>query len=150
MSVKTPCVGICSTSIAGSVCRGCKRYAHEVIRWNAYSDEERRIVWQRLNDFRVQILGSWFEVMDKQVLAEQLGQRKIKFNADLEPVAWVYDLLRAGASQIVELESYGVRWVRPGELSLVELNEQIEQVYYQLSEAHYERYFDPGRQPAGD
>jgi len=78
-SVMTPCVGICSTSIAGSVCRGCKRYAHEVIRWNGYSNEERQIVWRRLEEFRVTIVSNWLEVIDAGLLVEQLNKQKIKF-----------------------------------------------------------------------
>ena len=39
-SIKTPCLGICSTTSVGDVvCRGCKRYAFEVIDWNGYDDE---------------------------------------------------------------------------------------------------------------
>ncbi|MEC7008614.1 MAG: DUF1289 domain-containing protein, partial [Pseudomonadota bacterium] len=32
--IKTPCIGVCSTGIGDSVCRGCKRFSHEVIHWN--------------------------------------------------------------------------------------------------------------------
>ena len=49
--VKTPCIGVCSTGIGDSVCRGCKRFSHEVIQWNGYTEEQKRIVDQRLSDF---------------------------------------------------------------------------------------------------
>ena len=39
--VKTPCIGVCSTGIGDSVCRGCKRFSHEVIDWNSYSQEQK-------------------------------------------------------------------------------------------------------------
>ncbi|MCA4075779.1 DUF1289 domain-containing protein, partial [Pseudomonas kurunegalensis] len=32
-SIKTPCVGLCSTVYGDTVCRGCKRFHHEVINW---------------------------------------------------------------------------------------------------------------------
>ena len=46
--VKTPCIGVCSTGIGDSVCRGCKRFAHEVIDWNSYTPEQKDIVDRRL------------------------------------------------------------------------------------------------------
>lgn len=140
--VTTPCVGICSTSIAGSVCRGCKRYAHEVIRWNSYSNEERQIVWQRLEEFRTTIVSNWLEVVDESMLLEQLNKQKIKFNPALNPQAWVYDLLRAGASQIQDVELYGLHLLpRCKGMTLVAINDAIEKEYLTLSEAHYARYF---------
>lgn len=35
-TIKTPCVGLCSTVYGDLVCRGCKRFHHEVIHWNGY------------------------------------------------------------------------------------------------------------------
>jgi predicted Fe-S protein YdhL (DUF1289 family) len=140
----TPCIGICSTSIAGSVCRGCKRYAHEVIRWNSYSNAERQIVWHRLEEFRITIVSNWLELLDVELLKAQLLKQKIKFNPQLDPRAWIYDLLRAGASQIDDISAYGLRVLPRGAgMTLPAINEMIEKNYLDLSEAHYLRYFDP-------
>jgi len=143
-TVMTPCVGICSTSIAGSVCRGCKRYAHEVIRWNSYSNDERMLVWKRLEEFRITLVSNWFELVDVVQLKEQLTKRKVKFNPQLDPRAWIYDLLRAGARQIDDITAYGLKLL-PGAAgkTLAQINEIIEKNYLELSEAHYLRYFDP-------
>ena len=142
----TPCVGICSTSIAGSVCRGCKRYAHEVIRWNAYSNAERQIIWRRLEEFRSTIVSNWLEVVDPDLLVAQLKKKKIKFNPALNAKAWAYDLLRAGASQIEDLDVYGLRLLpRCQGMTLMAINEAIEKEYLALSEAHYARYFSDAR-----
>ncbi|MEJ2131069.1 MAG: DUF1289 domain-containing protein, partial [Gammaproteobacteria bacterium] len=46
--ISTPCVGVCSTVYGDLVCRGCKRYAHEVIEWNRYEPQQKREVWRRL------------------------------------------------------------------------------------------------------
>ena len=51
--VKTPCVGVCSTVFGDEVCRGCKRFQHEVIEWNGYTDFEKEIVWNRLESLKV-------------------------------------------------------------------------------------------------
>ena len=50
--IKTPCIGICSTVFGDEVCRGCKRFQHEVITWNAYSDHEKEQVWKRFRIFK--------------------------------------------------------------------------------------------------
>ncbi|MCZ6890305.1 MAG: DUF1289 domain-containing protein, partial [Gammaproteobacteria bacterium] len=38
---RTPCIGICSTTYGDLVCRGCKRYAHEIVDWNRYTEDQR-------------------------------------------------------------------------------------------------------------
>lgn len=52
----TPCVGRCSTVFGDSVCRGCRRFNHEVIQWNTYTAEQHLAVWKRLNAQLDQIL----------------------------------------------------------------------------------------------
>ena len=52
----TPCLGICSTTFGDEVCKGCKRFAHEIVSWTKYSEEEREIVNNRLEEYaRAQI-----------------------------------------------------------------------------------------------
>jgi len=55
-SIKTPCVGLCSTVYGDTVCRGCKRFHHEVINWNGYDDAQKRAVWLRLEQLLVQVM----------------------------------------------------------------------------------------------
>ncbi|MFJ1394140.1 DUF1289 domain-containing protein [Acinetobacter baumannii] len=52
----TPCAGRCSTVFGDQVCRGCRRFNHEVIQWNTYTAEQRLAVWKRLDDQLDQIL----------------------------------------------------------------------------------------------
>ena len=125
--VKTPCVGICSTGIGDNVCRGCKRFSHEVIDWNAYTYEQKLIIADRLENFLAQVT-----------------HQQILFKPEQHPCCWLFDLLRAGASQIQDLSLYGVRLL-PGSahLSLPELRDQIDKDFYALSCAYYERYIIP-------
>lgn len=46
--VGTPCIGVCSTAIGDSICKGCGRTSDEVIRWNTMNDEERREIADKL------------------------------------------------------------------------------------------------------
>jgi uncharacterized protein len=141
-SVKTPCVGICSTGIGDSVCRGCKRFAHEVIDWNAYTDEQRWIIMQRLENFLTQIVQNIFIIDDKTRLLMQIQHQHIRFREEQNPYCWIYDLLRAGASQIQNLSDYGLslqpQW-RTTPMTVI--RDTIENDFYELSSAHYERYF---------
>ena len=143
--VKTPCVGLCSTVYGDQVCRGCKRFAHEVIDWNAYDQEQRYIIVKRLEAFLTQVVSARFEILDEAVLHEQIRHQQVRFNEDRDPHCWIFDLLKAGASQIREPAHYGLR-VRPEwrAYSLSELRDQIDHDYYELSCAHYERYIAPG------
>ena len=49
--IRTPCIGVCSTGIGDAVCRGCKRFAHEVIDWNGYSQAQKEAIDARLDRF---------------------------------------------------------------------------------------------------
>ncbi|MCF5354547.1 DUF1289 domain-containing protein, partial [Pseudomonas syringae] len=74
--IKTPCVGLCSTVYGDLVCRGCKRFHHEVIHWNGYNEDEKRAVWLRLEQLLVQVMTAKLEVFDADRLRAQLIQRK--------------------------------------------------------------------------
>ena len=52
----TPCAGRCSTVFGDLVCRGCRRFSHEVIHWNQYTPEQHAAVWIRLDAQLDQIL----------------------------------------------------------------------------------------------
>ena len=139
--IKTPCIGVCSTGIGDSVCRGCKRFAHEVIHWNGYSEEQKRIVDARLAQFLAQCVSNRIRIVDRALLAWQLQTQQVRHNPDHDPHCWVFALLKAGAGQIEDPREFGFEVVldcrdRP----LAQLREEIDQEFYALSSAHFERY----------
>ncbi|MFI8483245.1 DUF1289 domain-containing protein [Pseudomonas sp. NPDC078700] len=142
--IKTPCVGLCSTVYGDLVCRGCKRFHHEVIAWNGYDEEAKQAVWQRLEVLLVQVMEAKVEVFDAPRLREQLVQRQVRFVPNQSPYCWAYQLIARGARVINQLEAYGMvllpefrNW------SLPELRDAIDREFFILSEAHYERYIAP-------
>ncbi len=140
--VKTPCIGVCSTGIGDQVCRGCKRYVHEVVNWNAYSNEQRYLIAQRLERFLVQVVSNKLVIVDQQQLLRAIRHQQIRFVPEQDPYCWVFDLLKAGASQIRDLSVYGLALQRDWQqVPLVEVKAAIDRDYYTLSCAHYERYF---------
>lgn len=140
-TVKTPCVGVCSTGIGDAVCRGCKRYSHEVIAWNAYSDEQRRVIDQRLCGFLSMCVRNRLRVTDPALLSWQLQVQQIRHNVAHDEYCWVHALLKAGGSQIEDTAAFGFEVdLRYRDLSLQQLWQEIDEEFYLLSEAHYERY----------
>jgi len=144
-SIKTPCVGLCSTVYGDTVCRGCKRFHHEVIHWNGYNDDEKRAVWLRLEQLLVQVMTAKLEVFDIERLRQQLEQRKIRYVAHQSEYCWAYQLIARGARVIRELEAYGLVLLPEfRDWELPELRDAIDTEFFLLSEAHYQRYIAPG------
>jgi predicted Fe-S protein YdhL (DUF1289 family) len=142
--IKTPCVGLCSTVFGGVVCRGCKRFHHEVINWNGYSDEEKQAVWLRLEMLLVQVMTAKLEVFDEQLLLNQLRQRQIRFVPQQSAYCWAYQLLVRGARVITQLNAYGVVLLPEfRDWQLPALRDAIDREFFLLSEAHFERYIAP-------
>lgn len=137
----TPCIGVCSTGIGDVVCRGCKRYAHEVIHWNSYGEREKQAIDRRLEALLAQVVGAKLSVFDTALLAAQLQSQQLRYSKHKSPLVWVFELLRAGASQIDDTRRFGFE-LAPGyrQMSLTALREQIDHEFYLLSEAHYQRY----------
>jgi len=140
-SVKTPCIGVCSTGIGDSVCRGCKRFSHEVIHWNSYTLRQKHIIDDRLSGFLSQCVHNRIAVTDSQLLRWQLDVQQIRYVEHHDEYCWVFCLLKAGAGQITSANDYGFELRRPyQEMPLLDLREEIDQEFYTLSCAHYDRY----------
>jgi predicted Fe-S protein YdhL (DUF1289 family) len=139
--VKTPCIGVCSTGIGDTVCRGCKRFSHEVIDWNSYTLVQKQAVDQRLSGFLSQCVSNKLRVLDKALLRWQLEVQQIRFVEQHDEYCWVFSLLKAGAGQVDNTLDFGFEVdLHYRKLPLIELREMIDQEFYTLSEAHYERY----------
>ena len=135
----TPCLGICSTTFGDEVCKGCKRFSHEIVSWTKYSLEEREIVNDRLEKFKVQILEQRFEIIDRDLFESKLEEKAINFNHSLDPLTWIFDLFRAAGSQTFDIESFGIKKLYQFDPKTI--RDEINKELLELSEAHHERYF---------
>ena len=135
----TPCLGICSTTFGDDVCKGCKRFAHEIVSWTKYSLEEREIINDRLEKFKIKILQDRFKIIDANLLADRLEEKAINFNQSLDPLTWIFDLFRAAGSQEFDLRNYGIENL--SHFNPKTIKDDINNELLQLSEAHHERYF---------
>tara|TARA_Y100000768_G_C23630506_1_gene519313 strand:- start:150 stop:599 length:450 start_codon:yes stop_codon:yes gene_type:complete len=139
----TPCIGICSTTFGDDVCKGCKRFSHEITNWGKFSNDERALVNSRLEQFKATILQEKFSISDKALFKNKMSEFSINFNSSLDPVTWIFDLLRASSNKDLDLSEFGIE-VLPkfSNLSLVDLRDLINQEMLQLSEAHYYKFFN--------
>tara|TARA_B100000941_G_scaffold153495_1_gene108827 strand:+ start:239 stop:688 length:450 start_codon:yes stop_codon:yes gene_type:complete len=135
----TPCLGICSTTFGDEVCKGCKRFAHEIVSWTKYSEQEREIVNDRIEKFKITILQNRFKIVDSNLLATKLQEKAINYNHSLDPLTWIFDLFRAAGSQSFDLSEYGIKELVNFEPKTIkdEINDEL----LELSEAHHDRYF---------
>ena len=132
---------MCSTTYGDLVCRGCRRFSHEIVNWNAYGEQEKRAVWARLNAFKEQVVLGRIDVFDSHLLDARLKAHRIPVHADWGPGARVYELLRRGARMMRRLDAYGLHARSPFErLDPVALRDEIDRDLLTLAEAHYERY----------
>ena len=139
--VKTPCIGVCSTGIGDTVCRGCKRFSHEVINWNSYSEEQKCIVDRRLSDFLSQCVSNKLKIVDVALLQWQLQVQQISYSKLHDEFCWVYSLIKAGGSQISDPAGYGFQLVESyAGVALLSLREMIDEEFFALSQGHYDRY----------
>lgn len=136
---RTPCVGICSTTYGDLVCRGCKRFAHEIIAWNGFDEDQRERVWQRLYSLLDGAVASHLQVVDEQVLQNLAEEMRVLDRADLSAETLAFEVLRRCARRGQPLQSMGLA----SELSRSpeSLLEAIEQEYFKRSVARYEHDF---------
>ena len=139
----TPCIGICSTTFGDDVCKGCKRFSHEITNWGKFSTDERTVVNSRLEQFKITILEEKFIISDSNLFESKMNEFSINFNSSLNPITWVFDLLRASSHEDLDLSEFGIEILpKFSNLSLLELRDLINQEMLQLSEAHYYKFFN--------
>ena len=141
--VKTPCIGICTTGIGDDVCRGCKRYKHEVIQWNACDDRQKQAIENRLASLLTIIVDHRLDIVCDESLIAQLDIQPVRLPKHRNLHCQLFELIKAGASQISDTLRFGFE-VRPSfqHMSLAELYEDMDKEFYSLSVAHYQRYFN--------
>ena len=143
MHRRTPCVGICSTTYGDLVCRGCKRFAHEIVGWNGFADAQREAIWQRLQKLRDGAVATYVAVVDRGALQARAMQLVVPAREDVESTYEVaYQVLLRRRVPVTELAADGLRLQRGVQADTSrELIRYIDQEFYARSRAHYERNF---------
>ena len=136
---RTPCVGICSTTYGDLVCRGCKRFAHEIDQWNGYEGDQRVLVWQRLFKLREGAFSVHARIIDDEVLMNRAQGYRVPDLDILSPANVAYEVVRR-AGRESDFAALGIQPFQSAS-SASALYERIEQELYARSLAQYEHDF---------
>ena len=137
---RSPCVGICSTTYGDLVCRGCRRFAHEIVGWNGYTEPQKAAVLRRLKQIKKEVISQYLIVANRSrfdELCEEIG-----FNsADLGEK--IYAVLAYLITKSEKIDSSGIKVTGLCEESLdvFKLMSFLESEMYVRAQAHYERNF---------
>ncbi|GHA84037.1 DUF1289 domain-containing protein [Modicisalibacter luteus] len=124
--IASPCVGLCSTTVGDTACRGCQRSDTEIRDWFVYDDQERQRRMDELDRLRVAVAEEYLQVTDAETLEAQLVRYRIRFREGQPPLSRAVELLRVGRTRIVDLTRYGLQPYGKGlQLSADELYESI-------------------------
>ena len=134
----SPCIGVCSTTYGDFVCRGCKRFAHEVVGWNQFTPAQKQVVWERLSELLWQSIQDHL-VVDVRRRGAHAGEpphellTRLKTEASRDARQDMRACLaRMGLAMQVENSSL---------TQLPALVHAIENAFLMRSEAHYEHSF---------
>ena len=134
---RTPCVGICSTTYGDLVCRGCKRFAHEIVQWNGYTGAQQAVIWQRLNQLRDDVVASHLTIVDQARFSSACHQAKCDSVSNLTAA---YQVMRHLVGMNMGLVQAGLAAKDPDATALSILK-AVDAELYARSIAHYERNF---------
>ncbi len=130
-------MGICSTTYGDLVCRGCKRFAHEIVQWNGYDGDQQAQIWARLNNLRDEVVSQHLHVENRDTFDALLLKAGLERLAAQEQL---YELVRFLAVKSESLHSAGLV-AASGQLDALAVLQAIDSEIYARSRAHYERNF---------
>jgi predicted Fe-S protein YdhL (DUF1289 family) len=143
MQRSTPCVGICSTTYGDLVCRGCKRFAHEIVGWNSYAEPQRDAIRARLDQLREGSVREHLQVTDVALMRASAERFVVPGLGDISDMQVAYAVLLRSRGSLADLIDMGVGPV-PGSSSAHsprDLLRMIDEEFMQRSRAHYERNY---------
>ena len=140
---QTPCLGMCSTTYGDLVCRGCRRFSHEVRDWNRYDRAEKLAVLTRLESIVVDIARQTIVVVDADRLWAVCSDLRVRgARPDYDPLCWGAELLRMGGRSIQRLEDFGMAATPAWQNESPEaIGDWINRTVYLRAEAEYDRSF---------
>ena len=137
LNKRTPCLGICSTTYGDLVCRGCKRFAHEIVQWNGYDDDQQEQIWHRLHRLRDEVVAQHLQIIDGDTYLRITQAANLD---TLAPVERIYELTRFLVGEAQPLHKAGIA-AKSGEEDALLVLKAIDGEIYSRSQAHYERNF---------
>jgi len=121
------------------VCRGCKRFAHEIIQWNGFDEAQRDVVWRRLTQLRDTCVRDVVHAGLRADMDAACVARGLPVQAESSTLSLTYELLRRALNepQVVVDAKIDLREHN----SPIDALKAIDDLFLQRSQAHYERAF---------
>ena len=132
-------MGICSTTYGDLVCRGCKRFAHEIISWNGFAESQRDLVWTRLLELRDTCVRDVIYPGARANMEAVCQARGLPVDGESSALSLAYELLRRALNEPQVLPESGIS-LRDHEAPIDALK-AIDDLFLQRSQAYYERAF---------
>lgn len=124
--IASPCVGLCSTTLGDTVCRGCQRADSEIGEWFELTAAQRAERMAALDALRERVAAQFLRVDDEVSLERQMRRHRIRFRPEQPPLSRAIELLRVGRDRIRDLRRYGLEPLGAvAGLSAVELHERL-------------------------
>lgn len=137
----TPCVGICSTTYGDLICRGCKRFSHEIVAWNVYNDDQRERIWRRLYALRDQATAVFVRVSDEARLRDAGGAARVAIRPESSLLTLGYEVLRRRARDLHSLNAIGLTALDQHRAEPVAVRDAIDAEFHVRSVAYFEHSF---------
>lgn len=131
----TPCAGRCSTVFGDVVCRGCRRFNHEVIAWNRYDAYQQQAVWQRLDQQLDQTLLPLLPQANLIEVKAFLQHKKVRLHPTASAGRLLYHALKICEKSPHLVSESGLHIVLP---EVRPLWHRFEERVLQLAQANYE------------
>ncbi len=131
----SPCAGKCSTVFGDQVCRGCRRFSTEVIEWNRYSDEQKMMIWQRLDEQLDRIVLPLVPHANRTQVDAFLASRQVRLLDSSSQGRQIYEALRICKRASELLSQSGLNLVAD---QLESVWQQVDTHLYTLAVATFE------------
>ena len=142
---RTPCVGICSTTYGDLVCRGCKRFSHEIVDWNTYSEAQRQDIEARLARLKAGVVAGLVKVIDEHQCLAVLTADQAQYgegSEEAEVALQIYHYLTRARTELELAELAPLAIAMPAHIeTIAELRDAVEAEFLARSKAAYERSF---------
>ena len=133
-------MGICSTTYGDLVCRGCRRFAHEIVDWNGYTEVQKASILERLKQIKHEVLSQYLIIEDKgkfEGFCRELGFGFV----DLDERMYAVLAYLITKSERLKISGLAVSDSLEGCSDASELMRFLESEMFTRAQAHYERNF---------
>ncbi len=128
---------MCSTTYGDLVCRGCKRFSHEIVGWNDYDPDQQERVRSRLVKLHHESVRACVGVYD-----QIRWQLTIESMIDAEPAEFAPLVLAVLKNVVRKPTEAGLEPLDlPRDVSSGDVLRSIDREFYIRSTAYYERSF---------